>query len=93
MPSLLRKPDGHAGKLYDITPENAGWRYVGFGLYRRPAGRSAAEATGETEVILVLVEGKAEIGARFIQFFIVEEVVTNDGKITKEGKVIRGDYL
>ena len=59
MADLLRKPSGTSGKVHDITPASAGWGYVGFGLYRLKAGESAAEPTGETEVILVLVEGKA----------------------------------
>jgi 5-deoxy-glucuronate isomerase len=63
MTSLLIKPAGTSGKVHDITPEHAGWRYVGFGLYRLAAGEAASEPTGETEVILVLVEGKAEISA------------------------------
>ncbi len=60
---LLRRPTGDRGKVHDITPERAGWDYVGFGLYRLDQGDSAAEATGETEVILVLVEGRARIAA------------------------------
>jgi 5-deoxy-glucuronate isomerase len=63
MADLLRKPAGTTGKVHDITPETAGWAYVGFGLYRLGAGESAGEATGDTEVILVLVEGKSEISA------------------------------
>ena len=61
MADLLRKPSGTSGKVHDITPASAGWGYVGFGLYHLKVGESAAEQTGETEVILVLVEGKAEI--------------------------------
>lgn len=61
MPDLLVKPAGTAGKVHDITPATAGWSYVGFGLYRLKAGETASEATGDREVILVLVEGKAEI--------------------------------
>jgi 5-deoxy-glucuronate isomerase len=60
---LLRKPSGATGKVHDITPESANWGYVGFGLYRLAPGETVAEPTGETEVILVLVEGKARIGA------------------------------
>ncbi|OJT98710.1 MAG: 5-deoxy-glucuronate isomerase, partial [Rhizobium sp. 63-7] len=63
MANLLRKPTGPSGKVHDITPQSAGWGYVGFGLYRLTAGERTAEPTGETEVILVLVEGKAEIAA------------------------------
>ena len=61
MPDLLKKPFGTRGKVHQITPESAGWRYVGFSLYRLKAGDSAAEITGDREVILVLVEGKAAI--------------------------------
>ncbi len=63
MADLLVKPSGASGKVHDITPESAGWSYVGFGLYRLAPGAMIAESTGETEVILVLVEGKAEIGS------------------------------
>jgi len=61
MPKLLRKPAGTRGKVHEITPENAGWRYVGFALYRLRAGDTAFEATGAREVILVVVEGKTRI--------------------------------
>ncbi|KAB1083698.1 5-deoxy-glucuronate isomerase [Neorhizobium galegae] len=61
MTNLLRRPKGASGKVHDVTPKDAGWGYVGFGLYRLKPGESAAEKTGETEVILVLVEGKADI--------------------------------
>jgi 5-deoxy-glucuronate isomerase len=61
--TLLRKPHGTRGKVHDITPTTAGWSYVGFGLYRLVPGETVAEPTKDTEVILVLVEGKARIGA------------------------------
>ena len=61
--NLLRKPVADTGKVHDITPEDAGWGYVGFGLYRLEPGQSVREETGSREVILVLVEGRAEIGA------------------------------
>lgn len=63
MADLLRKPFGTHGKVHEITPQSAGWRYVGFSLYRLWAGESAAEATGGNEAILVMVEGKAQIKA------------------------------
>lgn len=63
MTSLLRKPVATSGKVHDITPQSADWGYVGFGLYRLKPGETAAEKTGDTEVILVLVEGKAKISA------------------------------
>ena len=61
MTDLLRKPTGTRGKVHSITPRSAGWGYVGFGLYRLEAGETAAEVTDDTEVILVLIEGKARI--------------------------------
>jgi len=63
MSHLLRKPFGTHGKVHEITPQSAGWRYVGFSLCRLRPGDSVAEATGDREVILVMVEGKAAIRA------------------------------
>ena len=63
MSDLLRKPVGETGKVHDITPETAGWGYVGFGLYRLGAGDTVGEATGDREAILVLVEGRARLCA------------------------------
>ena len=61
MPDLLCKPFGDRGKVHQITPESAGWRYVGFSLYRLKKGDKTADVTGDREVILVMVEGKAAI--------------------------------
>ncbi|MGB8813923.1 MAG: 5-deoxy-glucuronate isomerase [Paracoccaceae bacterium] len=61
MADLLVKPKGVRGKVHDVTPASAGWGYVGFGLYRLEPGDSVAEVTGDREVILVLVEGKAHL--------------------------------
>jgi 5-deoxy-glucuronate isomerase len=63
MSPLLRKPFGRHGKVHEITPQSAGWRYVGFALYHLRPGEAAAEATGAREVILVLVEGRAALTA------------------------------
>jgi 5-deoxy-glucuronate isomerase len=63
MSPLLRKPFGTHGKVHDIPAVSAGWRHVGFSLYRLRAGETAAEATGSNEAILVMVEGKAAICA------------------------------
>ena len=61
MPNLLCKPFGGRGKVHQITPESAGWRYVGFSLYHLRAGDQVSEETSDREVILVMVEGKAKI--------------------------------
>lgn len=59
--NLQRKPFGTRGKVHEITPQSAGWRYVGFSLYRLRAGDTASEVTGDREVILVMVEGKVSL--------------------------------
>jgi 5-deoxy-glucuronate isomerase len=63
MPDLLRHPTGTRGKVHAITTDSAGWGFVGFSLYRLEPGDLAKEATGDHEVILVLVEGKASVQA------------------------------
>lgn len=63
MADLLRKPFGTHGKVHEITPQSAGWRYVGFSLYRLRPGETVSEVTGDNEVILVMIEGKASVNA------------------------------
>ncbi|PRX35053.1 5-deoxy-glucuronate isomerase [Meinhardsimonia xiamenensis] len=62
MSVLLRKPVAVTGKIHDITPNKAAWERLGLGIYRLEPGELVAEPTGENEVILVLIEGRAEIG-------------------------------
>ncbi|WAP66755.1 5-deoxy-glucuronate isomerase [Jiella pelagia] len=61
MSQLLKKSFGTHGKVHEITPQSAGWRYVGFSLHRLRAGETVGESTGDREVILVMVEGKAKL--------------------------------
>ncbi len=61
MAELLIKPTGTHGRVHHVTPATAGWGYVGFALHRLAPGDYVAEATGEREVILVLVEGRAHL--------------------------------
>ena len=68
MSSLLRKPSGATGKIIDVTPENAGWRYVGFAVHALRASGTAGEATGDREVILVMIEGRAELSTPEVDF-------------------------
>ncbi len=63
MSRILRRPTGRRGKIHDITPECAGWKFVGFSLYCLQPGDVAEEHTGSDEAILVLLEGKASISA------------------------------
>lgn len=63
MADLLIRPQGTRGKVHAVTPESAGWGYVGFSLWRLMAGDRAAEETGTREAILVVVEGRARVRA------------------------------
>lgn len=63
MTELLRKPTGATGQTHAISPQVAGWAYVGFDLWRLAPGETAEAATGGREAILVLVEGHAKLSA------------------------------
>jgi 5-deoxy-glucuronate isomerase len=58
-------PD-HEHRVVRVTPESAGWNYVGFDLYRLKPGESAEAETGEREQCLVFIggRGKAEAAGR-----------------------------
>ena len=61
MAKLLLKPAAGRGRIHEVTPESAGWTYVGFEVHRLAAGEAASAATGEREACLVLVSGKARV--------------------------------
>lgn len=81
MSKLLAKPSKKTGLVHHLTPESAGWTYVGFDLYRLNPGESADAQTDMREVCLVLVEGKAKIIAGGEDFGILGDRPTPfDGK-------------
>lgn len=59
MPQLKLRSTVTSGLVHNVTPESAGWTYVGFALHGLAAGEVAGAETGEREVCLVLVSGKA----------------------------------
>ena len=61
MPNLRVRPKASHGLVTEVTPESAGWSYVGFALHRLAAGENLAAETGTREVCLVLVSGKAKL--------------------------------
>ncbi|HEX7056693.1 MAG TPA: 5-deoxy-glucuronate isomerase [Bacilli bacterium] len=68
MPNLIVAPEQNpdkSGQLLSITPESAGWKYVGFEVVRLAAGQTLRRDTGEREVCLVLLGGKANIASKF----------------------------
>lgn len=64
MSKLLVRPhrDSH-GRIVHVTPQSAGWRYVGFDLHRLNPGDVACGETLGREVCLVFVTGKGTVEA------------------------------
>lgn len=65
MSRLLRHPTApDAGRaIHRITPESAGWNYVGFDVLQLEPGQQIAQPTGGREVCLVLISGRAAVQA------------------------------
>ncbi|MFI0843653.1 5-deoxy-glucuronate isomerase [Mesorhizobium sp. IMUNJ 23232] len=63
MSKLLVKRKAGDGLVAKITPESAGWGYVGFELHRLKPGQTVSAPTGSQEVCLVFVTGKGEATA------------------------------
>jgi 5-deoxy-glucuronate isomerase len=65
MSRLLIKPSipDAEGRVQCITPQSAGWKYVGFEVYRLAPGQTLARQTGDREVCLVMLSGRAEATA------------------------------
>ncbi len=76
MSDLLRKPQGSNGQVHAISPQSAGWRYVGFDLWRLSPGEVATTKTDDRETILVLVEGCALLRAGEVDFGSMGERLT-----------------
>ncbi|TVY08466.1 5-deoxy-glucuronate isomerase [Paenibacillus cremeus] len=49
------------GQVLSITPQSAGWDYVGFEVYRLQTGQTLTRETGSEEVCLVLISGLANV--------------------------------
>ncbi len=63
MSSLLIRPEknSHQHCITHITPESAGWKYVGFEVYELRAGEHIDFSGSDQEVCLVLVAGKCSV--------------------------------
>eukprot|EP01037_Dinobryon_pediforme_P028080 gene28080-31209_t len=73
MPNLLVKPSGTHGRVTSVTPASAGWTYVGFDLHRLTPGETVSAPTGDREVCLVLVSGKAQVTAGELKTGVIGE--------------------
>ncbi|MGB3831744.1 MAG: 5-deoxy-glucuronate isomerase [Mesorhizobium sp.] len=73
MSKLLLKADRGHGRVAHVTPESAGWTYVGFDLYRLRPGERVAAGTGGREACLVFIAGKGRAGAGSRDFGLLGE--------------------
>ncbi|MCM3749796.1 5-deoxy-glucuronate isomerase [Paenibacillus pasadenensis] len=76
MAELLVKPLGEPredGSVLNITPESAGWTYVGFEVVQLKAGQSLQRETGTQEICLVLISGKADVATKHSRFMNIGE--------------------
>lgn len=65
---LRRRPMARKGCVHRLTPEDAGWRYVGFGLWRLDPGEGLEIAADSRERCLVLVGGRARVAGEGFDF-------------------------
>lgn len=64
-PRIVKPTAGTSGRTLQITPESAGWTYVGFEVVHLSPGQSAFTAeTGDREVCLVILSGKADVATQ-----------------------------
>ena len=73
MSKLLIRPQGTSGQVVHVTPASAGWTYVGFDLHELAPGATASAETGDREICLVLIAGKARVIAGDLDTGIIGE--------------------
>jgi 5-deoxy-glucuronate isomerase len=73
MSKLLVKPNKSGGPVHHVTPQSAGWTYVGFDVHDLAAGQTLSAETGDQEICLVLIAGKAAITAGSEDFGVLGE--------------------
>jgi 5-deoxy-glucuronate isomerase len=63
MSHLLVKPStpDQNGKVIEVTPANAGWKYVGFNVHKLSKDQTISEQTTDREICLVFVSGKGTV--------------------------------
>src|ERR1700761_1093236 len=54
-------PPAPDGTVLSLTPESAGWEYVGFEVLRLSDGASAERDTGDREVCVVVLAGSLDV--------------------------------
>jgi 5-deoxy-glucuronate isomerase len=57
------EPPDADGRVLAVTPESAGWSYVGFEVFRVPAGARLARHSPDRESCVVLLSGRVHVAA------------------------------
>jgi len=73
MSKLRIRPPKKSGLVASVTPESAGWGYVGFDLHRLVPGEGASGNSGKNELCLVFVSGKGKVTAAGISLGVLGE--------------------
>ena len=75
MTNLLVKPRDRDtdGRVLAVTPESAGWAHVGFEVFRLAPGETLNRETGDREVCVVLLAGRASVQAAGEDFGVIGE--------------------
>jgi 5-deoxy-glucuronate isomerase len=59
---LQSNPQSPDGVLIQVDPVTAGWEYIGLTVHSLTAGASLPLTTAESEIVVVLLSGRCEIG-------------------------------
>ena len=71
MSKLQIKPKPGEGRVIHVTPQNAGWTYVGFDLWKLKPGGIAVGSDGGREFCLVFISGKGRVHASTEDFGVI----------------------
>lgn len=74
-------PDG-SGRVLQVTPESAGWTYVGLVVEQIAAGASWDYSAGQDEICIVPLRGSAEIKSDLGEWTVSRPGTMFDGKPT-----------
>ena len=66
MKSLISRAlsENPEGLIQNITPESAGWKFVGFDVFKLESDMALEKQTADKEVCLVILSGKARISTK-----------------------------
>ncbi|MCW6507880.1 5-deoxy-glucuronate isomerase [Lichenifustis flavocetrariae] len=67
-----QRPDTD-NRIHHVTPESAGWTYVGFEVFDLADGQKLERPTGDQEICLVIVSGKAHVTGGGRDFGVIGE--------------------